>query len=116
MTVHTTTVNCTNYIKYKYSIFHWQEFAWREGAAILASVLIIVLITAQREYKERHEQDQLNAFVMDKAAVIRDSNLQEVSVEQLVVGDVVQISSESTLPADGLLIQVSLIITILTDM
>ena len=69
-------------------------------------MLIIVVITALRECKGRHQQDQNEATVMGKAVVIRDGRLQEIPLEQVVVGDVMQISGESELPADGLLIQV----------
>ena len=71
-------------------------------------MLIIVVITALRECKGRHQQNQSEATVMGKAVAIRDGRSQEIPIEELVVGDVVQINSESELyiPADGLLIQV----------
>lgn len=72
-------------------------------------MLIIVVIKVLHERKEWHQQDQNDAIVTRKVAVIRNGNREEVPRQQLVVGDVVQISSESTLPADGLLIQVCLI-------
>ena len=69
-------------------------------------MLIIVVITALREFKGRNQQNQNEATVMGKAVAIRDGRLQEIPIEQLVVGDVVQISGQCELSADGLLIQV----------
>ena len=64
------------------------------------------MITSIHEYKNYHQREATDV-VGDKAIVIRDGRSQEVPVEQLVVGDIVQINSESELvPADGILIQV----------
>ncbi len=67
--------------------------------------MIIVAIKALYECKNRYQREA--ADVAGKAAaVIRDGKLQEIPVEQIVVGDVVKINSEREIPADGLLIQV----------
>ena len=66
------------------------------------------MITSIHEYKNYHQREATD-IVGNKAitVVIRDGRLQEIPVEQLVVGDIVQINSESeSVPADGILIQV----------
>ena len=68
-------------------------------------MLIIVVIASVHECKDRHQWEATDV-VGNKAVVIRDGRLQEIPVEQLVVGDIVQVISESELPADGILIQV----------
>ena len=70
-------------------------------------MLIIVVITSVHEFKRYHQREAATDVMGDKAVVIRDGRLQEIPVEQLVVGDIVQINSESeSVPADGILIQV----------
>ena len=66
-------------------------------------MLIVVVITAIHECKDRHQGEPI---VTRKAVVVRDGRLQEIPEEQILVGDVLQISVESELPVDGLLIQV----------
>ena len=73
-------------------------------------MLIIVIITALYGRDERRQFEHMYDIMTDKPAVIRDGKVQQISPEDLVVGDIVQISSDSDLPTDGLLIQVSLMI------
>lgn len=80
---------------------------WIEGLAILISVIVVVLVTAFNDYtKERQFRGLQNRIEGEhKFAVIRQSEVKQVSVSDIVVGDICQIKYGDLLPADGILIQ-----------
>ncbi|KAI3375629.1 hypothetical protein L3Q82_003943 [Scortum barcoo] len=81
--------------------------AWIEGAAILLSVMCVVLVTAFNDWsKEKQfrgfqshiEQDQ-------KFTVVRGGQVIQITLSEIVVGDIAQVKYGDLLPADGVLIQ-----------
>lgn len=80
---------------------------WIEGLAILISVIVVVLVTAFNDYtKERQFRGLQNRIEGEhKFAVIRQAEVKQISVSDLVVGDICQIKYGDLLPADGILIQ-----------
>lgn len=79
---------------------------WIEGAAILVSVVIVVVVSAGNDYAKELQFVKLNAQVEDSTvAVIRAGKQMEVSIRSIVVGDVVELAVGDILPADGVLIQ-----------
>uniref|UniRef100_UPI00358E444E plasma membrane calcium-transporting ATPase 2-like n=1 Tax=Myxine glutinosa TaxID=7769 RepID=UPI00358E444E len=83
------------------------EAGWIEGVAILLSVVVVVLVTAFNDWsKERQFRGLQNRIESEqKFAVVRDGNVVQVPVGELVVGDVAQVKYGDLLPADGVLIQ-----------
>uniref|UniRef100_A0A914I1I5 Calcium-transporting ATPase n=1 Tax=Globodera rostochiensis TaxID=31243 RepID=A0A914I1I5_GLORO len=84
-----------------------QEAGWIEGAAILISVVVVVLVTALNDYTKERQFRGLQAKIETehKFAVIRGGMQLQVVVNELVVGDVAQIKYGDLLPTDGVLIQ-----------
>ncbi|KAI3416130.1 Plasma membrane calcium-transporting ATPase 3 [Globodera pallida] len=84
-----------------------QEAGWIEGAAILISVVVVVLVTALNNYTKERQFRGLQAKVETehKFAVIRGGMQLQVVVNELVVGDIAQIKYGDLLPTDGVLIQ-----------
>lgn len=80
---------------------------WIEGLAILISVIVVVLVTAFNDYsKERQFRGLQNRIEGEhKFSVIRSSEIKQVPVGDIIVGDVCQIKYGDLLPADGILIQ-----------
>ncbi|CAG9759318.1 unnamed protein product [Ceutorhynchus assimilis] len=80
---------------------------WIEGLAILISVIVVVLVTAFNDYtKERQFRGLQNRIEGEhKFAVIRAAEVKQISVSDIVVGDICQIKYGDLLPADGILIQ-----------
>lgn len=78
-----------------------------EGGMIVAAILLVILVTAGNDYAKEKQfrglQDQLSAE--QKASVIRSGESLEISVAELVVGDICQVKYGDLLPADGVLIQ-----------
>lgn len=83
------------------------EAGWIEGAAILVSVFIVVLVTAFNDYtKERQFRGLQNRIEHEhKFSVIRSGEVIQILVGDLVVGDICQVKYGDLLPADGVLIQ-----------
>lgn len=77
-----------------------------EGAAILISVCICVLVSAVTNYQKEKKFQQLNTIKDDiQVRVVRDSKERSISTFDLLVGDVVMVETGDILPADGLLFQ-----------
>ncbi|XP_011298574.1 plasma membrane calcium-transporting ATPase 2 isoform X2 [Fopius arisanus] len=83
------------------------KYGWIEGLAILISVIVVVLVTAFNDYsKERQFRGLQNRIEGEhKFAVIRQGEVKQISVSDIVVGDICQIKYGDLLPADGVLIQ-----------
>ncbi|XP_034939375.1 plasma membrane calcium-transporting ATPase 2 isoform X2 [Chelonus insularis] len=83
------------------------QYNWIEGLAILISVVVVVLVTAFNDYsKERQFRGLQNRIEGEhKFSVIRQGEVKQISVADIVVGDICQIKYGDLLPADGVLIQ-----------
>ncbi|KAK9802895.1 hypothetical protein WJX73_002795 [Symbiochloris irregularis] len=79
---------------------------WIEGAAILAAVAVVVLVTAVNDFQKEKQFRELSALAeASEVTVIRDGRSTEISTYDLLVGDVLVVSTGDILPADGLLFQ-----------
>ncbi|CAL8338670.1 unnamed protein product [Lota lota] len=83
------------------------EAGWIEGAAILLSVVCVVLVTAFNDWsKEKQFRGLQNRIQQEqKFQVVRDGQVVQLPVADLVVGDIAQIKYGDLLPTDGILIQ-----------
>nr|AAL17949.1 type IIB calcium ATPase [Medicago truncatula] len=77
-----------------------------DGVGILLSIFLVVTVTAVSDY-----QQSLQFLDLDKEKkkisihVTRDGKRQKVSIYDLVVGDIVHLSTGDQVPADGIFIQ-----------
>ncbi|XP_053572897.1 plasma membrane calcium-transporting ATPase 1 isoform X6 [Bombina bombina] len=83
------------------------EAGWIEGGAILVSVVCVVLVTAFNDWsKEKQFRGLQNRIEQEqKFTVVRGSQVIQIPVSDIVVGDIAQIKYGDLLPADGVLIQ-----------
>ncbi|MBN3296876.1 AT2B4 ATPase, partial [Amia calva] len=83
------------------------EAGWIEGAAILLSVICVVLVTAFNDWSKEKQFRGLQSRIEQeqKFTVIRNSNVIQIPVAEMVVGDIAQVKYGDLLPADGILIQ-----------
>ncbi|XP_018651795.1 putative plasma membrane calcium-transporting atpase [Schistosoma mansoni] len=83
------------------------EVSWIEGVAILCAVVVVVLVTAtndwQKERQFRGLQDKIESD--HKMSVLRDGDITEVLVGDIVVGDICLVKYGDLLPADGVVLQ-----------
>jgi magnesium-transporting ATPase (P-type) len=70
-----------------------QEAGWIEGAAILISVVVVVVVTAANDYTKEKQFRSLQAKIESghKFAVVRNGKQMQINVDELVVGDVCQV-------------------------
>ncbi|XP_077452048.1 plasma membrane calcium-transporting ATPase 1-like isoform X1 [Stigmatopora argus] len=83
------------------------ETGWIEGAAILLSVVCVVLVTAFNDWsKEKQFRGLQNRIEQEqKFSVLRAGQMTHIKVSDIVVGDIAHIKYGDLLPADGVLIQ-----------
>ncbi|XP_063065278.1 plasma membrane calcium-transporting ATPase 3-like [Engraulis encrasicolus] len=83
------------------------EAGWIEGAAILLSVVCVVLVTAFNDWSKEKQFRGLQSRIEQEQrfAVVRSGNVIDVPVAEMVVGDIAQVKYGDLLPADGILIQ-----------
>ncbi|XP_063063782.1 plasma membrane calcium-transporting ATPase 3b [Engraulis encrasicolus] len=83
------------------------EAGWIEGAAILLSVVCVVLVTAFNDWSKEKQFRGLQSRIEQEQrfAVVRNGNVIQIPVAEMVVGDMAQVKYGDLLPADGILIQ-----------
>lgn len=88
------------------TVFLFQNFDWFETIGIVIAILLASLISTISEYgseksfqKLQEESSKINCTCM------RDGNLIDISLEDIVVGDIVKLASGDLVPADGLVIE-----------
>ena len=75
------------------------------------SIIIVVLVAVSgairfvQELKSDKAASNLSNLIVNTATVIRDGKQLEVSIEDLVVGDIIKLSAGDMLPADALLLE-----------
>ncbi|XP_015227703.1 PREDICTED: plasma membrane calcium-transporting ATPase 1-like [Cyprinodon variegatus] len=83
------------------------ETGWIEGAAILLSVVCVVLVTAFNDWSKEKQFRGLQSRIEQeqKFTIIRAGQVCPIKVSEIVVGDIAQVKYGDLLPADGILIQ-----------
>ncbi|XP_009295017.1 plasma membrane calcium-transporting ATPase 3b isoform X3 [Danio rerio] len=83
------------------------EAGWIEGAAILLSVICVVLVTAFNDWSKEKQFRGLQSRIEleQRFAVVRNGNVIQIPVAEMVVGDMAQVKYGDLLPADGVLVQ-----------
>ncbi|KAM4588151.1 plasma membrane calcium-transporting ATPase 2 isoform 1-T5 [Odontesthes bonariensis] len=83
------------------------DAGWIEGAAILLSVVCVVLVTAFNDWSKEKQFRGLQSRIEQeqKFQVVRGSQVIQLPVSDILVGDIAQIKYGDLLPSDGVLIQ-----------
>jgi magnesium-transporting ATPase (P-type) len=76
-----------------------------KDALFLGILVANVAIGTFQEVRAKRALDKLAALVVAKATVVRDGEPRQVSVDEVVVGDLVRIGSGDQIPADGDLVR-----------
>ncbi|KAM0837685.1 hypothetical protein ACQ4PT_061470 [Festuca glaucescens] len=78
---------------------------WYDGASIAFAVFLVIFVTAVSDYKQSLQFQHLNEEKQNiQVEVIRGGRRIQVSIFDLVVGDVVALKIGDQVPADGVLI------------
>ncbi|OTA90141.1 hypothetical protein M434DRAFT_97878 [Hypoxylon sp. CO27-5] len=79
---------------------------WVEGVAIIVAIVIVVLVGSLNDWQKERQFARLNKKKEDRLVkVIRSGKTVEVSVFDLMAGDVVHLDPGDLIPVDGILIQ-----------
>jgi len=78
---------------------------WVDAIIILAIVVGSALLSFYQEYNASNAVQKLKSQVSLKTLVLRDGQETEIPAEEVVPGDVVQLSAGSLIPADGILLE-----------
>ena len=81
------------------------EEGWYDGVGITVAIIAVILITAVQDYRQDLQFRELDAKTKDILLhVTRDGSASEVSITQIVVGEIVNLSAGDQIPADGLVL------------
>ena len=91
------------------TIFLFKDFNWFETLGIVIAIFISSLISTLSEYGNEIAFEKLeeeNQKIMCK--VIRENNLKEINIDEVVVDDIIFLESGDKIPADGIIVKGSL--------
>lgn len=92
-------------------LFLFQDFDWYETIGIVASILIASLVSTISEYGSEAAFSRLQEESSKiKTKVKRNNEIQEVFIDDIVVGDLVILTSGDKVPADGKIIEGELMV------
>ncbi|RFU33301.1 hypothetical protein B7463_g3028, partial [Scytalidium lignicola] len=78
---------------------------WIEGVAITVAILIVVVVGSLNDWKKERQFAKLNKKKQDRTMkLIRSGKTQEVSVFDVLVGDVMHLEPGDLVPVDGVFI------------
>lgn len=84
-----------------------RSIAWVEGAAILMAVLVVTSVTAWNDYKKEEQFMKLTAYsdAQNNVTALRGGEHTEINVDDIKVGDLIQIKTGMSIPADAILVK-----------
>ncbi|KAL5346756.1 plasma membrane calcium [Pseudogymnoascus australis] len=78
---------------------------WIEGVAITVAILIVVVVGALNDWQKERQFGKLNKKKQDRSVkLIRSGKIQEISVFDVLVGDVMHLEPGDVIPVDGIFI------------
>ena len=81
-----------------------KKSGWIEGAAILISVCLVIVVTAGNDWSKERQFRSLQSQLDDDAtiSIIRNGDSVKVFTKEILVGDIIQLGYGDILPADGI--------------
>ena len=93
------------------TIFLFHDFDWFETLGIVIAILIASLISTVSEYGSETAFKKLQETSSKlKCKVIREKKIKEVSIDDIVVGDLVLLQTGDKIPADGIIKEGSVLV------
>ncbi|KAI2636647.1 putative calcium P-type ATPase [Xylaria nigripes] len=79
---------------------------WIEGVAIIVAIVIVVLVGSLNDYQKERQFAKLNQKKQDRVVkAIRSGKTVEISVFDIMTGDVLHLEAGDLIPVDGVLIK-----------
>lgn len=84
---------------------HEARVEWVEGVAIIVAILVVTFVGALNDYQKERQFVKLNKKKDERMVkVVRSGKSQEISVYDILAGDVVHLEPGDLIPVDGILI------------
>lgn len=78
---------------------------WVEGVAIMVAIIIVVVVGAGNDWQKERQFIKLNKKKEDRTVkVVRSGRTREISIYDILVGDVVHVEPGDMIPVDGIFI------------
>ena len=78
---------------------------WVEGVAIMVAIVIVVIVGAANDWQKERQFVKLNKKKEDRdVKVVRSGKSREISVHDILVGDVMHLEPGDMIPVDGIFI------------
>ncbi|XXG76742.1 hypothetical protein AAC387_Pa08g1034 [Persea americana] len=82
---------------------HGLKDGWYDGGSISIAIFLVVAVSAGSNFRQEQEFEKLSKKSDDiKVEIVRTGRRQEISIFDIVVGDVVYLKTGDQIPADGL--------------
>ncbi|XP_027352017.1 calcium-transporting ATPase 12, plasma membrane-type [Abrus precatorius] len=82
---------------------HGPGQGWYEGGSIFVAVFLVVVVTALSNFRQERQFYKLSKISNNiKVVVVRNGRPQQISIFEVVVGDIVSLKIGDQIPADGL--------------
>ncbi|KAI1343061.1 hypothetical protein F5Y15DRAFT_276009 [Xylariaceae sp. FL0016] len=79
---------------------------WIEGVAIIVAIVVVVLVGSLNDWQKERQFAKLNKKKQDRAVkAIRSGKTVEISIFDILSGDVIHLDPGDLIPVDGILIQ-----------
>ena len=90
-------------------VFLFRSFNWYETIGIVISILLASFISSISEYGSASAFEKLQSeLLLTKCKVIRNNKEVEIDVNDIVVGDIICLTSGDRIPADGIVVKGSI--------
>lgn len=78
---------------------------WIEGVAIIVAIVVVVVVGAVNDWQKERQFAKLNKKKESRnVKIIRSGRTQEISIHEILVGDVLMVEPGDILPVDGIYI------------
>ncbi|KAL8692434.1 MAG: hypothetical protein Q9218_002534 [Villophora microphyllina] len=82
-----------------------ESVQWVEGVAIIVAIIIVVIVGAANDWQKERQFVKLNKKKEDRdVKVVRSGKSREISVHDILVGDVMHLEPGDMIPVDGIFI------------
>ncbi|KAL6343702.1 hypothetical protein AAG906_025067 [Vitis piasezkii] len=82
---------------------HGLKEGWYDGGSIFVAVFLVISVSAVSNFRQNRQFEKLSKVSNNiKVEVVRDGHRQQISIFEIVVGDVVCLKIGDQVPADGL--------------
>jgi len=78
---------------------------WGDGVFLSMAILMVAAISLYQDNRSRQALEKLQAFTQPFCKVIRNHQINEIHIDELVIGDYLMVEEGSAVAADGIIVQ-----------